>query len=231
MKKLLKTRLLKILVVSTLVIVFGTFCLPSTIFAESNDNQTEEESLNFFTELKEAVAELLGITVEKYNEVIEKAKEKVLDKAVKDGWLTQNQADVLRWRMEKMKERQGIGLMRGGKAFGRFGMPFGKHLGGFFGRGLELRLGPDLLSIAAEKLDISLYELLNELDDGKSIADIAKEKNIDPKTIADAFIKEYSEDLKDAVEDGKITQKYADRLLEEAEEKINEILEEENTSI
>lgn len=227
MKKLLNTKLLKILVVSTLVMVAGTFCLPSTIFAESNNNQ-KEGSWNFFTELKDTVAELLGITVEKYNEVIEKAKEKVLDKAVKDGWLTQNQADVLRWRMEKMKERQGIGLMREGKAFSRFCMPFGKHLGGFFGRGLGFGLGPDLLSIAAEKLDMSLYELLSELDNGKSIADIAKEKNIDPKTIKDAFLKEYSEDLKDAVEDGKITQKYADRLLEEAEEKINEILEEEN---
>ena len=54
--------------------------------------------------------------------------------------------------------------------------------------------------------------------DGKSIADVAEEKGVDPQDIIDTYLAELGETLKQAVEDGKMTQNQADWMLEQATE-------------
>ena len=84
---------------------------------------------------------------------------------------------------------------------------------GFMGRG-----GTSLIGVAAEKLDMSVEDLFAELQDDKSIADVASEKGVDPQDIIDTYLAELGETLKQAVEEGKMTQNQADWMLEQATE-------------
>jgi len=84
--------------------------------------------------------------------------------------------------------------------------------------------GDSLTSIAADELDMSLTDLLTELQDGKSIADVAGEKGVDVQNIVDAYIAQVQERLDEAVADGRITQNQADWQLEQVEERANDQL-------
>jgi hypothetical protein len=93
----------------------------------------------------------------------------------------------------------------------------GKGFGGF-GRGM-FGPGNSLISIAADELGMSLTDLLTELQDGKSIADVAAEKGVDTGAIVDAYLADLKENLDEAVAEGRITQKQADYQLELAQER------------
>jgi hypothetical protein len=77
-----------------------------------------------------------------------------------------------------------------------------------------------LFGVTADMLDLSVPELFEALQEGKSIADLAGEKGVDPQDIADAYLAQLEESLNQAVEDGKITQKVADWQLEQAREMV-----------
>jgi hypothetical protein len=79
--------------------------------------------------------------------------------------------------------------------------------------------GNSLVSIAADQLGMSLTDLLTQLQDGKSIADVAAEKGVDTGAIVNGYLAELKADLDEAVAEGRITQKQADYSLEQAEER------------
>jgi hypothetical protein len=141
--------------------------------------------------------------VEEYDAAVEQAQDRVVGEAVDEGWLTEDQAEMLRWRMD---QAPGFGMRGRDKGFGGFGR-------GMFGP------GNSLVSIAADELGMSLTDLLTELQDGKSIADVAAEKGVDTGVIVDAYLAELKEDLDEGVAEGRITQKQADYALEQAEER------------
>jgi hypothetical protein len=100
----------------------------------------------------------------------------------------------------------------------------GKRFGFWGGRGCGGLRGTSLLSIAADKLDMSLDDLIEEFKQGKSISDVAKEKGVDPQTIADEYLAKYKEKLDEAVKDERITQKQADLMLNQMKEAVAEQL-------
>ena len=53
------------------------------------------------TKFKEALAGILGISVDDYNAAVDKAQQQVLDEAVADGVLTEDQAEMMQWRMSQ----------------------------------------------------------------------------------------------------------------------------------
>jgi hypothetical protein len=173
---------------------------------------------DFRAKLHEAIAGVLGIGVEEYDAAVEKARGQVLDEAVVEGWLTEEQA-------EGMQERADLGFGPGmhGGFYGPRGGTFGpgRGPGGMMG-------GPEnsLMGVAAEALDMTVQELVDALEDGTSIADMAREKGVEPQTIADAFVAEHKEWLASAVEDGRMTQQQADWMLERMQEQVQEHLEE-----
>jgi hypothetical protein len=63
-----------------------------------------------------------------------------------------------------------------------------------------------------------------ELTDGKSIADVAAGKGVDVQDIATAHLAQVEESLAEAVADGKLTQERADWMLEQAGEKVLDLL-------
>jgi hypothetical protein len=88
---------------------------------------------------------------------------------------------------------------------------------GLFGRGVNL-------DAAAGALGLSADDLMAQLRDGKSIADIAEAQGIDLDAVVDAIVKHASEKLDALVEKGVLTQERADELKANLEERINELV-------
>jgi len=75
--------------------------------------------------------------------------------------------------------------------------------------------GPgDCLDTVADVLGMTPEELRSELQDGKSLAELAGEKDVDSQTIVDAVRSGMEERLQAAVESGWLTQEQADRISE-----------------
>jgi hypothetical protein len=68
-------------------------------------------------------------------------------------------------------------------------------------------------------------ELLTELQGGTSIADVAGEKGVALEAISEAYLEQLAETLETAVVDGRLTQERADWMLEQAQERVPEMLE------
>ncbi len=200
-------RLWKIGGIAALAAILGLVAVGAVAYAQDDDGSTLP--FDFGQRFKEALSSILGISVEEYDAAVDQAQDQVVDDAVTEGWLTEDQAEVMQWRMD---QAPGLGM----RGMGR-GMPgFGMH--GMFG------LGDNLTSVAADELGISLTDLLTALQDGKSIADVAEEQGVDPEAIVNAYLDQLAEDLNEAVADGKITQKQADYQLEQVRERVTDQL-------
>jgi hypothetical protein len=191
--------------IATLVAILGLAAVGTVAYAQEDDGSGSP--FPFGERFKEAVAGILGVTVEEYDAAVEQAQGEVVDEALAEGWLTEDQAERMQERMD-----QGPGARGMGKGF------MGPH-GGVMGRG-----GDSLIGMVAEELDLSVQELFSELQDGKSIADVAGEKGVDVESIADAYLAQLEENLTQAVAEGKITQNQADWKLEQAQERVQEQL-------
>jgi hypothetical protein len=196
----------KVLGIATLVAILGAVGLSAVAYAQEDDAGTPFDFLGSF---KEALADILGISVDEYDAAVEQAQGQVVDEALAEGWLTEEQAELMAWRMAQAPNAG----MRG-MGFGK--LPMGRGIGS---------LGDKLVSLAADELGLSLTELLTELQDGKSIADVAAEQGVDTQTIVDAYVAKLKADLDEAVAEGDMTQTQADYALEKAQERVLDLLE------
>jgi polyhydroxyalkanoate synthesis regulator phasin len=181
------------------VAILGAAALGAVAYAQDDDGSP----FDFRARFREALASALGVTVEEYDAAVDQAQEQVVDEAVSEGWLTEEQAELMQWRMD-----QAPGFRMPGPGKGH----------GMLGRGMGIG-GDNLLSVAADELGMSLTELLTELQDGKSIADVAATQGVDPQTIVSSYLAELQEDMDEAVAEGRITQNQADHMLQQAEER------------
>ncbi len=197
----------KLVGIAMLVAVLGVAAVGAVAYAQ---DEGDGGPFDFAGKFKEALAGILGISVDEYEAAVDQAQNQVVDEAVTEGWLTEEQAELLRWRMDQGPGFGMRGMGRGFDGFGR-GMPGG---------------GTNLVSLAANELGMSLTDLLTELQDGKSIADVAAEKGVDTQKIISAYVAELKEDLDEAVAEGRMTQKQADYFLEQAEARVTDQLDE-----
>ncbi len=98
------------------------------------------------------------------------------------------------------------------------------------GCGLGLKIGRSssgggVLQNVAKILNLDQNELLDERQDGKSFADIAKEKGQDPEKLAEGVMEARKAGVQEMVEDGTITQEQADSCLERMEDRVRTRLE------
>jgi len=203
----------KVAAVVAVVVVLGTAAVAAVAVAQEGTEGVKVGLTDLRQEFHDAVAGILGISVEEYDTALDQAREQVLDKAVEEGNLTQNQADRIR---ERADQGFGPGMMGGG--LGR----------GMMGRGLGWGMMGDsqdsLIAVAADKLGMTVDELQTQLKDGKTIADLASEKGVDLQSIVDAFMTSRQEALSQAVTDGKITQEQADQMLENMRDMVEDHL-------
>jgi hypothetical protein len=102
------------------------------------------------------------------------------------------------------------------------GGPGGPGFG--FGIGIGVPGTREFLDPVAQALGITADELQDDLRNGQSIADVAKSKNVDLSTVADAVVQQAQSKLDEAVKDEKLTQEQADRVAAGLKERITDLL-------
>jgi hypothetical protein len=167
------------------------------IAAVSKDDgaKTEQAVLN-------DAAKRLNVTPDRLRDALAAAQDAQLDQMVKDGTLTQKQADAIKARRKQSGRVLGgplggpPGFRTGGRGFDRHGGP----RGGVF---LDL----------AKALRITRAQLETQLRAGKSLADIAKAHGKSLDDVRATLKADAKARLDKAVKDGDLTQAQADDML------------------
>jgi len=128
---------------------------------------------------------------------------------VKDGTLTQAQADKVAGTLDSQPPMAGMGG-RGGN--GRSG-----GMGG--GGGMGMTQSHDA---AAKALGMTSDELYTAVQGGKSLADVAKDQKVSVDTLVKAMVADVEGDLAAAVKAGTMTQAQADTLKSSLTERITD---------
>lgn len=148
------------------------------------------------------VAKQLGVQPSELSAAIEQALENRLDEAVAAGRLTQEQAD-------RMKER-----LRSGD------VPlFGHGLRGMHGPGHGIARGGHL-EAAASYLGLSEAALREQLEAGKTLAEVAKARGKSVDGLVDTLVADAKKELDEAVAAGRIDEERRDDILERLEERL-----------
>ncbi len=125
----------------------------------------------------------------------------VLDALVKDGTLTQAQADKVTAALEaKVKEQRA------------------EHDAERDARREEF------LSTAAAAIGISAADLEAQLKDGTTLADVAKANNVDPGKVVDALVAKMNAKVDAAVADGTITAEQGEQRKSRTKERVTEMV-------
>ena len=149
----------------------------------------------------QALATNLGVTVEKLQTAVRDALKSTIAKMLTDGKLTQQQADNANGFIDKLPfNNQPFGGFLGERGFGRMGMR-----GGFF-------MGTTAFDAAAKALGMTTQDLMTELRSGKTLADVATEKNVKADDVKAAIVGAVNAQVDQAVKDGKLTQTQADNI-------------------
>lgn len=189
----------------TLVVLGLAGALAVTAVAGTAMAQTPTPSTQTGTNYQEyfldRLASALGTTRDQLTGAFTQARNETADQAVKDGKLTQEQAD-------RLKARQGAGPF-GFHGFrgdmGRGDMERGGKMGGFMGGGQTREAIAGALGITTQELD-------SQLRSGKTLAELAAGKE---QAVKDAIVAAEKTRLDQAVADGKITQAQEDARLEQ----------------
>lgn len=155
----------------------------------------------------------------------------VLQPLVDAGTITAEQMTAV---IETLDAAHSEGGRMGRGMHGEMGREMGRGMGDEMhgGRGGEMRdgkgggRGPGAgIDAAAEALGIDLGELMTQLRDGATIAEIAEAAGIDLQGVTDAMLAEAKTHLDERVASGDLTQEQADARLAELSEKIDDIVE------
>ena len=156
-------------------------------------------------------AKQLGVTPTQLSDALKKALQNRVDDAVAAGLLTKAQGEALKQRIASsdLALPFGLGLGRG---FGHFGL--GPALGGPF----------DKLSTAASYLGLSEAELRSQLAQGKTLAQIAKDRGKSVDGLVDALLKAADTKIDAAVKAGQLTQSQAEELKSGLRERVTDLV-------
>jgi len=169
-------------------------------------------------------AKRLNVTPEKLREALAAAQDEQIDQAVKDGKLTQKQADAI--KAARKQSGRVLGPLGGGPGK-RFGPgPWGPGPGGGPGAhkfGFALGFGGGLIDELADALGTTPAKLVAQLRDGKSIADVAKANGKSLDDVRSALKAAAKTRLDKAVASGDLTQKQADAILARVDEHLEDL--------
>jgi Arc/MetJ-type ribon-helix-helix transcriptional regulator len=158
----------------------------------------------------DSVARHLGISSQKLEDATKAAAVDQVDAALKAGKITQAQADELKARIQSGE-------------FPPFAGPFFGPRFGPFHRG-----GPPLfgekLSAAADYLGLTQAELGTKLNDGRTLANIAKARGKSVDGLKQAILDEAKKKLDQLVEDGELTRAEADAMLARMKSHIDDLV-------
>jgi len=146
------------------------------------------------------IRDSLHLTPAQTTDALKQAQLQTVDQMLKDGQITQQQADAMKARINA---GQGLGF-----GFG------GRHGGGFRGnRALMQSLRTAELNAVASALHMSPTDLQNALKSGKSLSALETQQGVSDSTVKSAMQNAAKGVLDNAVKAGTITQAQADSIL------------------
>lgn len=159
----------------------------------------------------EKLAANLNVTLDQLKQAIQTTELQIVDQLAADGKINAGQAQQLK---DRINNGQGLGLGRVLRAYER-GRQDGARL---------QRLKAGIVKSAATAIGVQPSDLAQELRSGKSIADVAAERNVSVDAVKSQITSDAQAALNQAVQDGKITQPRADELLQKLTAKLDDIL-------
>src|SRR4051794_11335843 len=164
----------------------------------------------------DSVAKHLGVTPQKLEDATKAAAIDQVNADLAAGRITQAQADELKKRIEA-----GDGVLGGpGRFGGGPGFPRGPGGPGFAGKGGIAHEG----AAAAKYLGLDESALRTKLENGQSLADVAKAQSKDLDGLKSAILDAAKGDLDKAVADKTLTQSQADDILNELKSHIDDVV-------
>ncbi len=176
----------------------------------------QEDPSNLFLRYLANLSERLGVSPEELQQAMKDAAADTVDDLVAEGKLDAERAEKIKDFIENSDGL--LPLLR--QVRDRWG---GGHDGGPGPAG-HPRLFRELFQIAADVVGLEPGQLLQELKDGKTLAEIAAEQGISEADLIAALTSAVEERLDQAVADGKLTQEKADELLARFQDKVDELI-------
>ena len=149
-------------------------------------------------------AQQLGVEPTELTDALKQALKNRVDAAVEDGRLTEEQGGELKERIDA-----------GEVPFFGVGHSFHKHFHGPFHAKLEA---------AAEYLGMTQAQLEDALEDGKTLAQVAKDKGKAVDGLVDALVEGAEQKLQDAVEAGRLTEAEKSEMLDGLRDRITDLV-------
>jgi hypothetical protein len=188
----------------------------AAIAASGGDDRQQAES-----SILADAAKRLNVTPEALRSALGAAEDSQLDQAVKDGKLTQAQADAIK----KRRAQAGTVLGGPGVAGPRGGPGFGHGGPGGGGPGLAFKRGPGgALDAAASALGLQRDELIAKLRAGTSIADVAEAQGKSLDDVKQAITAGVTKELDQAVTDKKLTSDQRAKILEQLSNHLDDLV-------
>jgi hypothetical protein len=173
----------------------------AAVEAAPSPSPSPSGSTNYAQVFVDKLAGILHLTPAQTQDALKQAELQTVDQALKDGKITQQQADAMKARINA---GQGPGF-----GFGGFG-----HGGGFKGNhALMHSLKTAELNAVASALHMSTADLQSALRSGKSLSDLETQQNVSDATVKAAMKNAAKGVLDNAVRAGTITQAQADAIL------------------
>ena len=170
--------------------------------AAPSPSASPSASKNYAQTFVDKLAAILHLTPSATQDALKQAELQTVDQMVKDGQITQQQADALK---AKINAGQGLGPIGG------FGFRRG---GGFKASGAVMRdLMTAELNAAASALQMSTADFQSALRSGKSLADLETQQKVSDSAVKAAMKSAAKGVLDKAVKAGTITQSQEDAIL------------------
>ena len=150
----------------------------------------------------EVFAQKLGVSVDQVTSAAQATRDQLVDEAVTSGKITPEQG-------AKIKSMD----------VGTF-LKFRRHP-------LATRVGKAIGNVfqdAADILHLSTSDVKSKLQSGQSLADIATAQNVDPSALKAQLTTSITTEVNQALSDGKISQQTHDRILQNLDQRLDQII-------
>jgi hypothetical protein len=174
---------------------------------DNSDSSTDEKATRRDAAL-DTLAENLGISREELDAALRQTGLDLVDQALADGRITEDEAAAIRERIES----------------GEFPFFFGGP--GFHHRGFAFCPGASLEEIA-DFLGVDRDVIVEGLQNDESLAQIAEANGSSRDALIEFIMGKIEERVNQAVENGRITQDQADEILANSGERVNDLVDRE----
>jgi hypothetical protein len=190
-------RLAIVVVAALSVLVAGAAVAATRALSPQQENQAVIDD----------AAQQLGVQPDELSDALKQALKNRVDAAVEEGRLTMEQA-------QRMKERIETG---GAPLLGLGPAPEFRHK-------FDHAPAPGKLDGAARYLGMTQEELRRALDDGKTLAQVARDRNRSVEGLVDALVAPAEQKLARAVENGRLTEAEKREMLSRLREHLTEVV-------